>query len=105
LPERVNKTMNTKGTDAFFTELRAAIDNAEALLHSAAEGADDAREAARDKLREARERMGQVEEDLLSGARAKARVADSYVRDNPWQAIGVVAGVAFVIGVLLGRRR
>ena len=30
--------------------------------------------------------------------------ADRYVRDNPWQSIGIAAGVAFVIGVLVGRR-
>ena len=31
--------------------------------------------------------------------------ADEYVRDNPWQAVGVAAGIGLVIGLLVGRRQ
>ena len=33
-----------------------------------------------------------------------ADVTDKYVHDNPWQAIGVAAGVGFLLGLLIGRR-
>lgn len=97
------------GTERFFTDLKAVLESAEALLHTTAEQAGEhvgeARARTRDKLREARERMGEIEEKLLSEARKKAKAADGYVRENPWRSIGVTAGLAFALGVLLGRRR
>ena len=33
-----------------------------------------------------------------------AKAADRYVRDNPWTAIGVAAGVGVLVGVLIARR-
>jgi ElaB/YqjD/DUF883 family membrane-anchored ribosome-binding protein len=97
--------MTRTGTDKFFSDLRAAIGNAEELLHSATGDLGEARQQARDKLREAGERIGELEQELLSGARARARAADDYVQDNPWRSIAVAAGLALAIGVLLGRRR
>ena len=35
---------------------------------------------------------------------ARAREAERYVQDNPWQAVGIAAGVAFLLGYLIGRR-
>jgi ElaB/YqjD/DUF883 family membrane-anchored ribosome-binding protein len=37
-------------------------------------------------------------------ARDTAKAADSYVREQPWQAIGITAAVGVLIGFLLGRR-
>ena len=37
-------------------------------------------------------------------ARNSVRVADSYLREQPWQAIGMTAAVGVLIGFLLGRR-
>ena len=33
-----------------------------------------------------------------------ARDASRYVRDNPWQSIGIAAGVGLLLGLLIGRR-
>jgi ElaB/YqjD/DUF883 family membrane-anchored ribosome-binding protein len=37
-------------------------------------------------------------------ARNLARGADDYIRDNPWQAIGVVALLGVALGYLVSRR-
>jgi ElaB/YqjD/DUF883 family membrane-anchored ribosome-binding protein len=37
-------------------------------------------------------------------ARNTIKVADEYVRDQPWQTVGVSAAVGLLIGFLLGRR-
>jgi ElaB/YqjD/DUF883 family membrane-anchored ribosome-binding protein len=37
-------------------------------------------------------------------ARNTVKVTDGYVREQPWQAIGITAAVGLLIGVLLGRR-
>jgi ElaB/YqjD/DUF883 family membrane-anchored ribosome-binding protein len=34
-----------------------------------------------------------------------ARVADRYVRDNTWAAVAVAAAAAFLVGVLVSRRK
>jgi ElaB/YqjD/DUF883 family membrane-anchored ribosome-binding protein len=36
--------------------------------------------------------------------RSGARVVDAYVHDRPWHSLGIVAGAAFLIGYVLGRR-
>ena len=43
-------------------------------------------------------------EDWIAKARELARTADDYVRENPWQAIGVVALLGVTLGFLLSRR-
>jgi ElaB/YqjD/DUF883 family membrane-anchored ribosome-binding protein len=37
-------------------------------------------------------------------ARNTAKVADEYVREQPWQTVGIGAAVGLLIGFLLGRR-
>src|SRR3984893_17100674 len=37
-------------------------------------------------------------------ARNTVKVADDYVREQPWQTVGITAGVGLLIGFLLGRR-
>ena len=37
-------------------------------------------------------------------ARKSVKVADDYVREQPWQTVGVGAAVGLLIGFLLGRR-
>jgi len=37
-------------------------------------------------------------------ARDTVKVADGYVRERPWQAIGVIGAAGVLIGFLLGRR-
>jgi ElaB/YqjD/DUF883 family membrane-anchored ribosome-binding protein len=45
-----------------------------------------------------------MEQELVAQARDAARETDRYVRQNPWQSIGIAAGVGLLIGVLIGRR-
>lgn len=97
--------MTRTGTGKIFAELKTALENAEALLQSAEGDIGEAREKARDRLREASECMGAIEKELLSEARARTRAANEYVKEHPWRSIAIAGGVAFVVGLLLGRRR
>jgi ElaB/YqjD/DUF883 family membrane-anchored ribosome-binding protein len=38
-------------------------------------------------------------------ARDVGRTTDSYVRDNPWQVVGIAAVVGIALGMLMTRRR
>jgi ElaB/YqjD/DUF883 family membrane-anchored ribosome-binding protein len=95
-------------TEKLMEDLRVVVQDAEALLKATAGQAGDriseARARAEDSVRQARERLQGVEDDLTGQAKAAVRDADRYVRDNPWQAIGIAAGAGLLIGLLLGRK-
>ena len=83
-------------------ELRALVSEAETLLRSTANaGGAEAQERAQATLQELRARLNSLEDTV----RSRARDVDSYVRDNPWQAVAVAGGVALLLGLLVGRSR
>ena len=41
---------------------------------------------------------------VVEKTKAAARATDDYVHDNPWKAVGVAAGVGFLLGLLVNRR-
>ncbi len=40
----------------------------------------------------------------MERSKEAARATDEYVHDHPWQAVGVAAGVGFLLGMLIARR-
>jgi len=40
---------------------------------------------------------------LIDRARNTVRATDGYVREQPWQALGIVAGASLLVGYLVGR--
>ncbi|MGH8308671.1 MAG: DUF883 family protein [Steroidobacteraceae bacterium] len=99
---------NKPSVDRLVQDLHAVLEDADALLRATAGNAGEkvqqARARAEESVRVARERMVAAEEDLARRAQVIAQDADRYVRDKPWQAIGIAAGVAFVVGLLVARR-
>ncbi len=81
-------------------ELRALVNDAEALLRSSAETAGAAGEQAEATLTELRTRLTALEKQV----KARAGDVDDYVHDNPWAAVAVAGGVALLIGLIMGRR-
>jgi ElaB/YqjD/DUF883 family membrane-anchored ribosome-binding protein len=65
---------------------------------------EEARARTEESLRRAKTRLKDVDAEVLKRARAIAGDADEYVRANPWQAIGAVAGIALLLGLLVSRR-
>ena len=82
-------------------ELRSLVSEAETLLRAggSADGGE-MQQRAEAVVRDLRTRLSALEEQLS----ARARDIDSYVRSNPWQAVGVAGGVALLLGLLMGRR-
>lgn len=95
-------------TEKLFADLQAVVRDAEALLKATAGLAGDkvqeVRTRAEDTIKQARSRIDAVEDDAIKRAKEMAGVADGYVRENPWQAVGVAAGVGLLLGLLLSRR-
>lgn len=94
--------------DQLKDHFKDALADAEALVKATADlGGDslaEARTRARDSLRLAKARLEETQDALLQKARGAANATDSYVRDSPWEAIGIAAGVGVLVGVLLARR-
>jgi len=101
--------MSANGSaDQLISDMHAVIRDAETLLRATAaqtgEKIQEARTRAEDTVRQAKERLAVVEDEALKRAKVLADEADVYVRANPWQAVSIAAGVALVLGLLLGRR-
>jgi len=95
-------------SDKLVGDLRAVLEDAEALLVATAGQLGDKVQRARDRaeatVTSARKRLSEVEEELADRAKTAARETDKYVHESPWQAIGIAAGVAFILGLMAGRR-
>ena len=89
-------------------DLTAVIRDAESLLRATAAHTGDKvgeiRARAEESVRQAKQRFAGIEEEALKHARVLAGEADEYVRGNPWQAVGIAAGVGLVLGLLMSRR-
>jgi len=89
-------------------DLRRVVVDVEGLVKATAgqagERLGEARAKAEETLRAARTRLSELEESAREKAVEAAGEADRLVRDNPWQAVGIAAGVAFLLGILVSRR-
>lgn len=94
--------------DQLVDDLTTVIRDAENLLRATAaqtgDRVEEIRARAEESVRQAKARLDGIEEEALKHARVLAGEADEFVRDNPWQAIGIAAGIGLVLGVLMSRR-
>src|SRR5258706_13733141 len=78
-------------------DLRAVLADAEELLRATADQAgphvQEVRARAEESLRAARERL-----------EGTGRQLDAQVREHPWAAVGIAAGIGLGIGILLSRK-
>ena len=95
-------------TDKLVADLRDVAADAEELMKltagQAGERLADVRARLAARLTQARVDLGAVEAQLLAKGKEAARATDQYVHDNPWKAIGASAGIAFLLGLLIGRQ-
>jgi ElaB/YqjD/DUF883 family membrane-anchored ribosome-binding protein len=94
--------------DQLVADLKTVVEDAEALLKATStltgEKIQEVRARAEESLRQAKVRLSEVEEEAMRRAREIADAADEYVHENPWQSVGIAAGIGLVIGLLLARR-
>jgi len=64
----------------------------------------EARAKIRDSLEAAKSRLLEAERAARRHGEDAVIATEEYVRRNPWQSVGVAAGVGLVLGVLLARR-
>jgi ElaB/YqjD/DUF883 family membrane-anchored ribosome-binding protein len=55
-------------------------------------------------MNQAKVDMLHLQEAAVAKAKAAGHATDEFVHDNPWQSIGIAAGVGLVLGLLVSRR-
>lgn len=90
------------------SDMKVVVSDAEEILRATAgvagEKMVDLRERIGERLRDAKLRIADAESALVDTTKAAARATDDFVNDNPWQAVGIAAGIGLLLGVIIGRR-
>ncbi|HHW62641.1 MAG TPA: DUF883 domain-containing protein [Rhodocyclaceae bacterium] len=94
--------------DKLVGDLKSLISDAEELLKLTADQQgsklDALRERIGDRMAVAKDRLADAEAAIVDSGKKAVRATDDYVHENPWQSVGVAAGVAFLLGLLVSRR-
>lgn len=101
--------MNTEvNTDQLMSDIKTVMQDAEALLKATSaqtgERIQEVRARAEQSLQKARVRLQEVEQETMKRAQEVADATEEYVRGNPWQSVGIAAGVGLLVGLMLSRR-
>ena len=94
--------------EILMADFQALVLDTEKLLEHTASLAGDQVEELRaqikDSLFKARETLEETKESLKDRGQAAVVATEDYVQANPWQSVGIAAGVGFLIGLLATRR-
>ena len=94
--------------DKLVADLKVLIGDTEELLRATAGQAGEKMASARERIQASlgvyKEKLIDAEEAMMERTKEAARATDEYVRDHPWQAVSVAAGVGFLLGMLIARR-
>lgn len=104
--------MSTTSTDVtkekLAADLKLVIADAEELLRATADQTGgklhELRGKIEDRLKSARTTLAHTQEVVIDKAKQAGQATDDYVHDNPWQSVGIAAGIGLLIGVIIGRR-
>jgi ElaB/YqjD/DUF883 family membrane-anchored ribosome-binding protein len=93
--------------DRLMGDLRSLIGDAEELLKATTSQAGEKIAVARQRIEqsviEGKKALADAEEVVIKKSKECAEIADDYVRENPWSAVGIAAGLGLVLGLLIRR--
>jgi ElaB/YqjD/DUF883 family membrane-anchored ribosome-binding protein len=93
---------NEANMEKLGSDLKELTKDAEALLQATAGQAGDKMNDLRHRLTSALDSAKVTYHRIQEKTVAGAKVADKTIREHPYESIGVAAGVAFGLGLLLG---
>jgi ElaB/YqjD/DUF883 family membrane-anchored ribosome-binding protein len=100
--------MSEDTTSTLIEESQDILRETEQLIAQAVDATGEEAKALQARIVRALERaklsLGEAEKAALAKASAAAKATDSYVRDNPWKAVGLGAAIGVVVGMLIARR-
>ena len=100
--------MTVAQREKLMNDLKVVIADAEELLKMTAsevgEKAAQLRTRMQARLEQTKADLARLQELTVVKAKEVGQATDTYVRENPWQAVGLAAGAGFLIGLLISRR-
>ena len=94
--------------DALMSDLQDVLADTETMLKDVAKDGGDMPGALRERitanLLSVKAKVLETERLVADKAKVAAKATDEYVRENPWQSVGIAAGVGFLVGMLVSRR-
>jgi ElaB/YqjD/DUF883 family membrane-anchored ribosome-binding protein len=89
-------------------DVNAVLVDAEELLrqaaHATGEEARELRSRAQSAIARAKESVLELEHRAMANTKAAAQATDQWVHEHPWTAVGIAAGLAFLIGLVVNRK-
>lgn len=89
-------------------DFKNLVSDAEDMLKNTAsqsgEGIAIARQRLQEKLGQMKDKLAEAQDYAVDKYKYAAGATDRYVRDNPWQAVGIAVAVGALIGFLSHRR-
>jgi ElaB/YqjD/DUF883 family membrane-anchored ribosome-binding protein len=86
-------------------DFNAVVSEADQLLKFISDEGGDKANALRTKMEKnlnaAKARLRSVEDAVMERTKVTARATDEYVHENPWQTLGVAAGLGAVLGAAI----
>ena len=100
--------LNASNKQKLVADMKVVVADAEEILRATAgvagEKMAELRERISEHLRDVKVRIADAEDVLVDKTKAAARATDDFVNENPWQAVGIAAGVGVLLGIIIGRR-
>jgi len=104
----MSEQLTAASKDKLVSDLKVVIADTEELLRAttnvASEKVGELRERLIVRLRDAKERLLDLEQAVIEKTKAAARATDDFVHEEPWKAVGIAAALGLALGVLIGRR-
>jgi len=95
-------------SDRLLADLHQVVTDAESLLRATSDQtsatASELRARVQSTLDRAKGSLGDFQAAAVDRAKAAGKATDEYVHTNPWESIGVAAGVGLLLGLLISRR-
>lgn len=89
-------------------DMKSVISDAEELLRNTQQQAGESFLAAKAKfeatLSSAKTELIRMEEEMVARTKEAALATDQYVKEHPWQSVGLAACMGMVVGLLIARK-
>ncbi|MBS0309312.1 MAG: DUF883 domain-containing protein [Proteobacteria bacterium] len=103
-----NSNANTNTFKTVRSDFKTLMHDAQQMLREATASTGERAEELRVKgmalLDSAMHKAQEVQAAAIQSGKEVAETTDTFVRENPWKAVAISAGVGLVIGVLIARR-
>ena len=89
-------------------DMKTLLSDAQELFREATAATGDKADLLRQKgiamLEAATSKAQEMQTAVVQTGKEMAETADDYVKENPWKAVGIAAGVGLLVGVLISRK-